>query len=100
MIEQRSFGAGSSAAMGMGFEGGQGVIPVQPNRSRDMLAPDNIVASLIGTVKAKSQFLTIKKRHVVFMQLFLIIFTLFLKGLIKRNWEILPLVAALRKTQT
>jgi hypothetical protein len=63
MIEQRSFGAGNSAAMGMGFEGGQGVIPMQPNRSRDMLSQDNLVTSLIGTVKAKSQFLTIKKRH-------------------------------------
>jgi hypothetical protein len=61
MIEQRSFGGGSSAAMGMGFEGGQGVIPLQPNRQRDMLQ-DNLVSSLIGTVKAKSQFLSIKKR--------------------------------------
>lgn len=67
MIEQRSFGTGSSAAMGMGFEGGQGVIPMQPNRSRDMLASDNVVASLIGTVKAKSQFLSIKKRHIALM---------------------------------
>ena len=63
MIEQRSFGGGSSVAMGMGFEGGQGVIPVQANRSRDMLSQqNNLVASLIGTVKAKSQFLSIKTR--------------------------------------
>jgi hypothetical protein len=63
MIEQRSFAGGSSASMGMGFEGGQGVISQQPNHSRDMLSQENLVASLIGTVKAKSQFLTIKKRH-------------------------------------
>jgi hypothetical protein len=65
MIEQRSFGAGTSSAMGMGFEGGQGVIPVQPNRPKDLLAPENFVTSLIGTVKAKSQFLTLKNRNVV-----------------------------------
>jgi Ca2+-binding EF-hand superfamily protein len=64
LIEQRSFAGGGSASMGMGFEGGQGIISPQPNHSRDMLSSqDNLVASLIGTVKAKSQFLSIKKRH-------------------------------------
>jgi Ca2+-binding EF-hand superfamily protein len=68
MIEQRSFGGGSSAAMGMGFEGGQGIIPVQ--RSRDVLSQDNLVASLIGTVKAKSQFMSIKNRCFVHADFF------------------------------
>jgi len=62
-IEQRSFGGGNSAKMGMGFEGGQGVLPVQ-NRTRDLLSQDTFAATLIGTVKAKSQFMTIKKRCV------------------------------------
>jgi hypothetical protein len=69
MIEQRSFGGGNSVAMGMGFEGGQGIIPVQANRSRDMLSQqDNLVASLIGTVKAKSQFMSVKNRCEFFVK--------------------------------
>jgi hypothetical protein len=60
-IEKRSFGGGSSAALGMGFEGGQGVLPVQ-NRTRDLFSSDSFSSTLIGTVKAKSQFMSIKKR--------------------------------------